>query len=158
MKKLIFCCLVVLMGACKDKKENVEPETDFAADFAGTYATTTVIPPAKTDFNWVVTQNAKNQLNIVFTKDTEIAASGSTVSLLQTYKLINVKTTAKDLIELDETVDVEQSNGKPLRQKVQGTGTRVVNAGGVTQINITLKLTDASTNNAIEEYLEFKKK
>ncbi|CAG5073059.1 hypothetical protein DYBT9623_04584 [Dyadobacter sp. CECT 9623] len=146
------------MGACKDKKENVEPETDFAPDFAGVYATTTVIPPSRTDFNWVVTQNAKNQLNIVFTKDTEVSAAGSTISLLQTYKLINVKTTSKDMIELDETVDVEQSNGKQLRQKVQGTGTRVINKDGIPQINITLKLTDASTNNAIEEYLEFKKK
>jgi hypothetical protein len=30
MKKLIFCCLVVLMGACKDDKKDPEPEVDYA--------------------------------------------------------------------------------------------------------------------------------
>ncbi|WP_031529237.1 hypothetical protein [Dyadobacter crusticola] len=157
MKKLIFCCLVVLMGACKDKNEEVEPETDFAPDFNGTYVTTTVAPGQVSNMQWVVTNNAKNQLAIVFTKNVEISAAGTTLTLLQTYKLINVKTTGRDAIELSESVDVEQSNQKPLRQKVEGTGTRIINGSGKQQINITLKLTDASTGNATEEYLEFKK-
>jgi hypothetical protein len=146
------------MGACKDDKEVVEPETDFAPDFNGTYVTTTVTSSQVSNMEWVVTNNAKNQLAIVFKRDTEISAPGTTVSLLQTYKLINVKTTGKDAIELSETVDVEQSNQKPLKQKVEGKGTRIINGNGVPQINITLKLTDAATGNATEEYLEFKKK
>ncbi|WP_439558216.1 hypothetical protein [Dyadobacter sp.] len=157
MKKLIFCCLVVLMGACKDDKEVVEPETDFAPDFNGTYVTTTVVPGQVSNMQWEITNNAKNQLAILFTKNTEVSAVGTVVTVVQTYKLINVKTTGKDAIELSESVDVEQSNQKPLRQKVEGTGTRIINGNGKQQINITLKLTDAATGNATEEYLEFKK-
>ena len=158
MKKLIFCCLVVLMGSCKDKDENVEPEQDFAPEFVGKYETTTVVPNTVFKQTWEVAATDKNKLNIIYIKNTEVAAAGTTLELIQEYNLVDVKTTNQDVFEISETVDVKQSNGKPLQQKVEGIGTRVVNAAGVPQVNITIKLTETGKNTSTEEYLEFKKK
>jgi hypothetical protein len=158
MKKLIFCCLVVLMGSCNNKKEDVEPEADFAPEFAGNYETTTLIPNTVFKQSWEVTVKEKNQLGILYIKNTEVTVAGTQVKLEQKYDLITVKTTGKDVLEIDETVSVTQSNGLPLQQRVQGVGTKVMNAEGRPQINITLKLTDTTTGSGTEEYLEFKKK
>ncbi|WAC09271.1 hypothetical protein [Dyadobacter pollutisoli] len=159
MKKLIFCCLVILMGACKDKNKDVEPEPDFAPEFVGKYETTTVAPSIVTKQAWDVTVKEKNQLNILYNKNTEVKVPGTSITLDQEYSLVNVKSTSKDVFEINEIVDVKQSNGKPLQQKVQGIATKVVNAAGVPQINITIKFSDPGTGAvALEEYLEFKKK
>lgn len=159
MKKLIFCCLVILMGSCKDKNKDVEPEPDFAPEFVGKYETTTVAPSIVTKQAWDVTVKEKNQLNILYNKNTEVKVPGTSITLDQEYSLVNVKSTSKDVFEINEVVDVKQSNGKPLQQKVQGIATKVVNASGVVQINITIKTSDPGTGSvALEEYLEFKKK
>jgi hypothetical protein len=157
MKKLIFCCLVVLMGACKDDKKDPEPEVDHASGFVGVYKTTTV-GTGTTNHEWKVTTEAKNQLSIAYTKKTEIAIGGTTLKLTQEYPLTKVKVTGADSFEINEEVDVTQSNGEALKQKVAGIGTKVVNANGVPQLNITLKLVNSSTGAAQpDEYLEFKK-
>jgi hypothetical protein len=159
MKKLIFCCLVVLMGSCKDKNKDVEPETDFAPEFVGKYETTTVAPSIVTKQAWDVTVTGKNQLNIVYNKNLEVKVPGTSITLDQEYTLVNVKSTSKDIFEINEVVDVKQSNGKPLQQKVEGIATKATSAAGVPQINITIKLSDPGTGSvATEEYLEFKKK
>ncbi|TLU99505.1 hypothetical protein [Dyadobacter luticola] len=158
MKKLIFCCLVVLMGSCKDDDKTVEPEQDYAPEFAGNYETTTVVPNTVFKQSWEATVSEKNKLAIVYIKNTEVTVAGTKVTLTQEYDLVDVKTSSKDIMEINETVSVKQSNGLPLQQKVQGIGTKVVNSDGKPQINITVKLTDSSTGSSTEEYLEFKKK
>ncbi|NIJ53020.1 hypothetical protein [Dyadobacter arcticus] len=158
MKKLIFCCLVVLMGSCKDKDETVEPETDFAPEFAGNYETTTVVQNVAYQHSWQVTTTDKNKLAIVYIKTAAIEIPGTTVDFTQEYNLVDVKTTGKDVFVIDETVDVKQSNEKASRQRVEGTGNMIVNSKGVPQINITVKLTEVGKSTSVEEYLEFKKK
>jgi hypothetical protein len=160
MKKLIFCCLVLLMGAgaCKDD-DKVEPDVDFANEFVGNFATSTAVTNFTSAMDWVVTSPGKNQLNIVFTKKSrvEVPQLGSFIDVTQVYKLSNVKVTAADKIEIDETVDVEQNVGGALQQKLEGTGTKVINGAGIPQINITLKMRNTANGKETEEYLEFKK-
>ncbi|GGN03475.1 hypothetical protein GCM10010967_42840 [Dyadobacter beijingensis] len=159
MKKLIFCCLVVLMGACKDDKKDPEPETDYAPSFVGVYETTTVEGGITSRYKWDVTTEAKNQLNVKYTKNTEVKVSGTTISLTQEYPLVAVKTTAQDNFEVNEKVNVTQSTNQALNVRLSGIGSRIVNGSGVAQINITLKSSEASTGLPDEEvYLEFKKK
>ncbi|MCF0070768.1 hypothetical protein LZD49_09810 [Dyadobacter sp. CY261] len=159
MKKLIFCCLVVLMGACKDDKKDPEPEVDYAGSFVGTYETTTVDGGFTSHYKWEVATEAKNQLSVKYTKNTEIIVSGTKVTLTQEYPMVAVKTTAQDNFEVNEKVDVTQSTGAALNVRLSGIGSRIVNTSGVQQINITLKSSEASTNLPDEEvYLELKKK
>jgi len=159
MKKLIFCCLVVLMGACKDDKKDPEPETDYAMSFVGVYETLTVEGGITTNYKWDITTEAKNQLSIKYTKQTKITVSGTTINLTQEYPLAAVKTTAADNFEVNEKVNVTQSTGEALNVRLSGIASRVVNSNGVAQLNITLKTSEASTGAPNEEvYLEFKKK
>ncbi|WP_138479180.1 hypothetical protein [Dyadobacter bucti] len=158
MKKLIFCCLVVLMGSCKDKEKEVEPEVDLAPEFVGNYITTTVDGNTTVHHEWAVTSDTKNKLAIAYIKNVEVSTSGTTLTLKQEYALANVVPTAEATFKIDEVVDVVQSTGTPLKQKVEGIATKVINSAGVQQLNITLKLTNSSTNVATEDYLEFKKK
>ncbi|QRR01002.1 hypothetical protein [Dyadobacter sandarakinus] len=158
MKKLIFFCLVIFMGACKHDDEAVTPEFDFAPEFTGNYWTTTIDGPTTINHDWVVTPLVKNQLGIVYTKVVKVTAAGTVLTLNQKYTLVNVVPSTADTFTINETVDVEQDNGVLLRQKVEGVATKIVNGSGIPQINITLKLTNTASNASTEEYLEFKKK
>ncbi|TDE18161.1 hypothetical protein [Dyadobacter psychrotolerans] len=158
IKTLIFCCLVVLLGSCKNKEKEVEPEVDFATEFSGNYYTYTAETGGGTEQLWEVTPIAKNQLKIAFTKNTNATISGETFTLSQKYNLINVVATSKDSFTISETANVEQSNGIPLSQKVEGVGTKVINSAGVQQINIELKRTNSASGIVTKEYLEFKKR
>ena len=158
MKKLIFCCLVVLMGSCKDDDEKVEPDTDFTSEFVGNYSTTTVETVTTTDHTWEVTALSKNKLGIVYKRNVTGSLNGIPVTAFKNCVLANVVTTSKDSFTINEEVDVDQTGGVAVKQKVAGIGTKVTNAAGVPQINITLKTTNSSTGVATEEYLEFKKK
>lgn len=159
MKKLIFCCLVVLMGACKDDKKDPEPEVDYAKDLVGVYETTTVEGGVSSNHKWEVTTETKNQLSIKYTKNSKVSVPGSTFDLTQEFPLVAVKATAQDTFEINEKVDVTQSVGGALNVRLSGIGTRIVNGSGVPQINITLKFSESSTGAAnVEQYLEFKKK
>ena len=159
MKKLIFCCLVLLMGACKDDKKDPEPEKDYATSFVGVYETTTVEGGITTNYKWDISTEAKNQLSIKYTKQTKVTVSGTIITLTQDYPMVAVKTTAEDNFEVNEKVNVTQSNGEALSVRLSGLGSRIVNGSGVQQINITLKTSEASTGLPNEEvYLEFKKK
>lgn len=158
MKKLIFCCLVVFMGSCKDKEEEVEPAVDLAPAFVGNYTTTTIDGNTTVYHEWAVTSDTKNKLAIAYIKNVEVSAVGTTLTFKQEYALANVVPTAEDSFKIDEVVDVVQSTGTPLKQRVEGIATKVINPAGVQQLNITLKLTNSGTNVATEEYLEFKKK
>ncbi|MCF2487976.1 hypothetical protein [Dyadobacter sp. CY347] len=158
MKKLIFCCLVVLMGSCKDKEDDVEPEIDYAPEYVGSFGTVVVDGPTSTKNDWVITATGKNKLSIYYTRDIHIGIAGTEVDILQEYNLIDVKTT-KDSFTINETVDVKQSNNKPLKHTVTGIATKVVNSSGVPQLNTNIKLADpTSGNSSYEGYLEFKKK
>lgn len=158
MKKLIFCCLVVLMGSCKDKNDNVEPETNFTTGFLGSYWTRTANASFATDHAWEVTEIAKNQLGILYTKTNNVTVSGQQFTGTQEYPLVNVVTTTKDSFTINEVVDVKQSTGQALKQKVEGIGEKIAGTNGVEQINITIKMTNVATGVVSEEYLEFKKK
>lgn len=157
MKKLIFCCLVVLMGSCKDDDDKVEPDTDFTSEFVGNYWTKTADAVFAADHTWEVTTLSKNLLGIVYKKNVTATVSGIPVTAYQNYVLANVVTTAKDSFTINEEVDVDQTGGVALKQKVEGIATKITNASGVQQINITLKTTNSKTGVATEEYLEFKK-
>lgn len=159
MKKLIFCCLVVLMGACKDDKKDPEPEVDYAKDLVGVYETTTVEGGVSSNHKWEVTTEVKNQLSIKYTKNSKVSVPGSTLDLTQQFPLVAVKVTAQDTFEINEKVDVEQNIGGPLNVRLSGIGNKKVNSGGVPQIDITLKFSESSSGAAnTEQYLEFKKK
>lgn len=159
MKKLIFCCLVVLMGACKDDKKDPEPEVDYAPSFVGEYETTTVEAGITSRHYWNVTTESKNQLSVKYTKDSEIILSGSRIPVTQEYPLVAVKTTSPDNFEINEKVNVTQTIGGNLNQRLSGIGSRLTNAGGTSQINITIKFSESSSGvNDSEQYLEFKKK
>lgn len=159
MKKLIFCCLVVLMGACKDDKKDPEPEVDYATSFVGVYETTTVEGGVTSRHKWDVSSTEKNQLNIKYTKDSEVVVLGNKIPLTQEYPLVAVKATAQDTFEINEKVDVTQSIGGALKQRLSGVGNKIVNASGVNQINITVKFSESSSGAGdFDQYLEFKKK
>ena len=158
IKTLIFCCLVVLLGSCKDKEKEVEPDVDFATEFSGNYYTYTAEGTGGTEQLWEVSPIAKNQLKIAFTKNVNATVSGETFTLSQKYNLVNVVANSKDSFTINESVDVEQSNGAVLKQKVEGVGTKVVNSAGVQQINIELKRTNSASGVVTKEYLEFKKR
>lgn len=159
MKKLIFCCLVIFMGACKDKDDdNVEPEVDYAPEYVGSYGTLVVEGVTTVQNDWTITATGKNKLNIVYVRNINAKIAGSEVDLVQEYPLVDV-TSNKDGFTINETVDVKQDNGKPLRHLVSGTATRVAGANGAPQLNINIKLTDPSNGQtSYEGYLEFKKK
>lgn len=157
MKKFIFCCLVIFMGSCKNDDDNTnEPDPDYATEFVGSYTTKTADAITATDHLWEVTTLAKNQLGIVYTKTITSTVSGLVLKGTQTYNIINAVTTANDSFTINESVEVTQSTGTPLKQKVEGVAMKVVDSAG-TKLTITLKLTNASTGVATEEYLEFKK-
>lgn len=159
MKKLIFCCLVVLMGACKDDKKDPEPEVDYAKDIVGVYETTTVEGGVTSNHKWDVASPVKNQLTIKYTKNSEIVVSGTKIPLTQEYNLVKVNAKAQDTFDINEKVDVTQSIGGALNQRLSGVGTRIVNASGAPQINVTVKFSESSSGAAdFEQYLEFKKK
>jgi hypothetical protein len=160
MKKLIFCCLVVLMGACKGKDKDVDPENNFAAEFVGNYGTVTINNEViLTEHLWEIGRVDNNKLKIGYTKNITVSVAGSgDLTNWQKLELLSVTTTAANKFTINETVDVQQQSGAVLRQKVEGEGTKVINAAGVAQINIDLKLTNTATGVATTEYLEFKKK
>ena len=158
MKKLIFCCLVVLMGSCKDKNDDPEPEVDYAPEYVGSYGTLVVDGPTSVQNDWVITATGKNQLAIVYTRNIHVEIAGTEVDVVQEYSLVDVQTT-KDSFTINETVDVKQDNGKPLRHLVTGMATKVAGASGVAQLNTNIKLADpANGKTSYEGYLEFKKK
>ncbi|MCF2497951.1 hypothetical protein [Dyadobacter chenhuakuii] len=158
MKKLIFCCLVVLMGSCKDKEDDVEPEVDYAPEYVGSYGTLVVDGPTSVQNGWVISATGKNQLAIVYTRNIHVEIAGTEVDVVQEYNLKDVKTT-KDSFTINETVDVKQDNGKPLRHVVTGIATRAAGASGVAQLNTNIKLADPDNGKtSYEGYLEFKKK
>ena len=146
------------MGSCKDDDDKTpEPDPDFTTEFVGNYATKTADSVSATNHLWEVTAKAKNQLGILYTKNITVTISGLEQTGFQKYTLINVVPSSKDAFTINEVVDVEQSNGKPLKQKVEGIATKVTNSAGKAQLNITVKLTNAANSAATEEYLEFKK-
>ena len=162
MKKLIFCCLVVLMGACKDKSET-EPDIDFAPGFAAAYGTNTADGASGASHTWDVTATAKNQLGIGYTRAITGTLQGTPVGLTQTYDLLNVKVNSLDSFTINEEATVKQTvvgttGSTTFKQKVEGVATRVTNSTGVQQLNITLKLTNSTTGVVTQEYLEFKRK
>ncbi|SKB43818.1 hypothetical protein [Dyadobacter psychrophilus] len=158
MKKLIFCCLVVLMGSCKDKNDDPEPEVDYAPEYVGSYGTLVVDGPTSVQNDWVITATGKNQLKIVYTRNIHVEIAGAEVDVVQEYNLVDVKST-KDSFTINETVDVIQSTGKPLRHLVTGLATKVAGASGEPQLNTNIKLADPSNGkSSYEGYLEFKKK
>ncbi|MCE7063641.1 hypothetical protein [Dyadobacter sp. CY326] len=158
MKKLIFCALVIFMGACKDKDDDVAPEVDYAPEYVGAYATTTINGPTTVNEDWTITVLGKNKLAIAYIRTIKIAIAGTSVTVVQEYPLSDVHSD-KDGFTINETVNVKQSTGEPLKHKVEGVATRVAGASGVAQLNINLKIADPSNGKAsYEGYLEFKKK
>lgn len=148
------------MGACKDKDKEVDPENNFAAEFVGNYYTLYIDGQILSEHTWDVERLDNNRLKIAYTQNRSTTISGQNVPILtQKWNLTNVTTTSGDQFSINETVDVEQSSGAALKQKVVGVGTKVINASGVQQINIEMALTNTATG--VEEklpYLEFKKK
>jgi hypothetical protein len=158
MKKLIFCCLVVLMGACKDKNKEVDPENNYAAGFVGTYGTPTVNEAVYTEHSWEVARVDNNRLKIAYAKNFSVDIPGQQLTGWQKFELQNVTVISADKFKINEIVDAEQNNGVTLKQTVEGEGTKVTNGNGVQQINIEIKITATATGVTTTEYLEFKKK
>ena len=156
MKKLIFCCLIVLMSSCKDKNES-EPDIDFAPGFAASYWTKTADAGSGAEHTWDITATAKNQLGIAYKKVITLSGSGTSVTTTQTYDLVNVMVNSLDSFTINAEPVVTQGT-TTFKQKVEGVANRVVNSAGVQQLNITLKITNSTTGVVSQEYLEFKKK
>jgi hypothetical protein len=145
MKKLIFLCFVVLMASCKDKEKEVEPDPDFATEFVGSYWTKTAFDNYETDETWEITAVGKNQISIAYNKDIFVNIPGSPITFWTKYTLSNVMATSKDSFTINETVDVQQKDGKALKLKVEGVVTKGTNSAGVDQLDVTLKTTDVAT-------------
>ena len=158
MRKLFVLCLIVLFTSCKDKDNDSTPEPDYAPEFAGAYSTTTVVGNTTTVQDWVVTNTDKNILAIDYTKSIKVNTSGTTLTAVQIRKLKDVKVTSADSFTINEVVDVEQTTTGSLTQKLEGTATKISNAAGTPQINVTIKFTSSGGSAPEEEYLEFKKK
>ncbi|HEV7382258.1 MAG TPA: hypothetical protein VGN64_20830 [Dyadobacter sp.] len=158
MKKLIFCCLIIFMGACKDKDKDVEPDADFAAGFVGSYQTTTIENGLSTNHVWDVQKVNNNQLKIVYDRSYVVEIPGETLVRVQKTELGNVTVTSADRFSINETVTVDQGGGVTRTEKLEGQGTRVTNSAGNQQINIDLKITNTATGVSTQPYLEFKKK
>lgn len=158
MKKLLVLCLFVFLVSCKDKDKDADVDPDYAPGFIGSYTTSTVDGNITTMQDWDITNTDKNLLAINYTKTTVVAASGTTVTFVQIYPLIDVKVTAEDSFTIDEVVDVQQTTTPALRQRLEGTATKVTNATGIAQLDITIKYTNSATAASEEKYLEFKKK
>lgn len=158
MRKLLVLCLIVFLVSCKDKDKDAVVDPDFAPGFVGSYSTTTVDGIITTIQDWDITTTEKNILAINYTKNVKVTTSGTTVSFVQIFPLINVKATAADSFTIDEVVDVQQTTSTTLRQRLQGVATKVTNSSGKEQLNITIDYTNSSTGEKSESYLEFKKK
>ncbi|WP_159473664.1 hypothetical protein [Dyadobacter sp. 3J3] len=158
MKKLLVLCLMVFFVSCKDKDKDAVVDPDFAQEFVGSYSTTTVDGNVTTVQDWDITSTEKNVLAINYTKNVKVTASGTSVSFVQIFPLIDIKATAADSFTIDEVVDVQQTTPGTLRQRLQGVATKVTNAAGKAQLNITIDYTNSATGAKEESYLEFKKK
>lgn len=157
MKKLIFCLLVVLIGACKEKDDDKKPEENFAANFVGSYWTNTVAGSIGTEHTWDVTAVNSKQLKIVYNVAINGVVSGSVIKNNYSYTLNNVPVTDKETFTLSQSVD-QTSNGKTVKVKLDGEGKLAVNAAGTTIVKINLKVTQENDGTSTTEYLEFKKK
>ncbi|MCF0057203.1 hypothetical protein [Dyadobacter sp. CY356] len=158
MRKLLVLCLVVFLVSCKDKDKDATVDPDFAQGFVGSYTTTTIDGNVTTVQDWDITSTEKNVLAINYTKNVKVTASGTSVTFVQIFPLVDVKATAADSFTIDEVVDVQQTTSTTLRQRLQGVATKVTNAAGNAQLNITIDYTTASNGEKSEAYLEFKKK
>lgn len=158
MRKLLVLCLIVFLVSCKDKDKDAAVDPDFAPGFVGSYSTTTVNDITTTVQDWDITTTEKNVLAINYTKSIKVAVSGTIITAVQIFPLVSVKATAADSFTIDEVVDVQQTTATTLRQRLQGVATKVTNAAGNTQLNITIDYTTSSTGKKEEAYLEFKKK
>lgn len=163
MKKLIFVCLVVFMASCKDKEVDITPDVDYAPEFVGNYWTNTADGNTFTKHRWNIKQLSKNQLELLYNKETTVTVFGTEISSTQSYTLVNVNAMNKDSISINENVEVSEIvNGVPrekaLKQKVEGLGIKTISSAGVQQINITLKVTNSETGAvSSQDYYEFKK-
>jgi len=158
IKTLIFCCLVILLGSCKDKEKEVEPDVDFATEFSGNYFTYTAEGSGGTEQLWEITPISKNQLKMAFTKNFNATISGQTVRWSNKFNLVKVEVNSQDKFTINEISDVENSLGGTLQFKLEGVGTKVINPAGIQQINIDLQTTNTATGVVTKEYLEFKKR
>lgn len=154
MKKLIFCCLIVLLGSCKDKKNEVDPETDFAAGFVGNYGTSTAFETYNTTEDWAVERVDNSLLNIKYTVLTKIMKPFE-INRVEVYSLKNVTVTDAETFVVNENADMDR-DGTAVRVKVEGTGKKITDGAG-TRIGITMKLTEGDKVTT-REYLDFKKK
>jgi hypothetical protein len=157
MKKLLVFCLFIFLVSCKDKDKDSAVDPDYAPAFVGTYNTATVDGNTTTIQNWEVINTDKNILAINYTKTTKVSVSGTEATIVQVFPLVDVKVTAEDSFTINEVVDVKQNTPGELRQKLEGTATKVTNGTGAAQLNITIRYTTSSTGKAEEKYLEFKK-
>ncbi|MBE9461281.1 hypothetical protein ACFP1I_20845 [Dyadobacter subterraneus] len=158
MRKLLVLCLIVFLVSCKDKDKDAVVDPDFAPGFVGSYSTTTIDGITTSVHDWDITSTEKNVLAIKYTKSSKITVSGTIVPLVQIYTLTAVKATAADSFTIDEVVDVDQTTAVALKQRLLGTATKVTNAAGNAQLNITLEFTNSVTGVKEQVYLEFKKK
>lgn len=158
MRKLLALCLIIFLVSCKDKDKGSEVDPDYAPGFVGTYSTTTVDGNTTTIQDWDIKATDKNVLAINYNKSIKVSVSGTVLTAVQIFPLVSVKATAADSFTIDEVVDVQQTTTTTLRQRLQGTATKITNASGVAQLNITIKYTTSSTGATEETYLEFKKK
>lgn len=158
MRKLIVLCLVVLLVACKDKEKDSPVTPDYAPAFVGNYSTTTVDGGTTTVQDWEITTTDKNILAINYTKSIKVTVSGTVIPDVQIRKVKEAKVTAEDSFTIDEVVDVTRTGGDVIQQKLSGVATKVTNAAGATQLNITLKWVNTANNQSGEDYLEFKQK
>lgn len=155
MKKLLFCCLVFLFASCNDKVTDVD--VDYSTEFVGQYYTDTEFESYKTNQTWEVTRLDKNLLAI----DYQILTSITKPFKLERSELIplrNVQVVKAGNIKIDETVDLAR-DGKPVRVRVEGTGTSSLNDNKVMIVGTSFKITELDSNVETEtEFLEFKKK
>ncbi|PWJ57326.1 hypothetical protein CLV98_10733 [Dyadobacter jejuensis] len=157
MKKILFCCLVLLMGACKDKNNEPEPDPDYSTEFVGQYGTTTAKDGISTVQTWDVSRVDKNLLGIKYTVAYTITAPGKVFTSTDIYNLDKVVVIDALNFRIDQQALYTDDGFEKIRT-VQGDGVKIRDANGDIKLGITMNLIDQDGSSQSSGYLEFKKK
>ncbi|WP_131694806.1 hypothetical protein [Dyadobacter tibetensis] len=157
MKKVLFCCLIIFMGACKDNNKGEEPAPDHSNEFVGEYWTNTVNGNNSTAQTWVVSRLDKNLLGIEYTVEYTFKDLGKEIKVTDKYTFDEVVVIDALNFKINEDA-VYSDNGFEKIRRVSGDGVKIRDAAGSTKIGITLTLTDPGKSPVVTDYLEFKKR
>lgn len=158
MKRIIVCCLIVLMAACKKDNDPVVEDPDYSEQFVGDYWTNTVNGTNSTAQTWKITNLGKNLLGIDYTINYTFKEQGKEIKSTEVYKLVKVAITDSVTFKINELAEMTD-DGVAKTRNVVADGVKIRDLAGAIKIGTTVKFTNADNSNPVTtDYLEFKKK